>query len=159
MRIQSVKNSISKFIYKQKTIREEKFFDKYITLDKTLDKDIWQQLYPTRKGIAEYAKSKGVTVEISDAEQKVANEIFKDDLLEKFSQKAGNNKIEINVKPQKPIKTKFDNNYLVSYSRLINKDNNTEPYIYTMNEKKYEDGFLRAVYRCIEECVKHIKTQ
>lgn len=62
-----IRKMVSNYNYE----REAKFLDKYCKLDNNLSREVSAQLYPARKGIANYAKSKGVTVTITDAEKRL----------------------------------------------------------------------------------------
>lgn len=161
MKVSSIKRMISNYRYN----RENRFLDKYCRLDGNLDAEVSKQLYPTRKVIANYAKSKGVIVEIADAEKKLAKETFEFDIDERQMRRASEGNLSISVTQEKPSK-KGGMKIVESLTDFVSKDtkaitiHKVPDYIVVhdpsegieqvrITSHEYEDSFLRSVYRTI----------
>lgn len=153
--------------------REQKFLNKFCTISSDIEGDTFTQLNSARKTIANYAKSKGVTVEFADAEKKVAREQFEWDIDEKMAKSAAKDKLSITVKPLKKLQMRKGGS-LMSSSRYVSKDT-SETHLYKFKKPiliniasdgvqrtaagnfEYEDNFLKHVYRIIEKNVKTVE--
>ncbi len=161
MKVASIKRLISNYRYH----RESKFLDKYCRLDDNMDSEVLRQLYPTRKGIANYAKSKGVTVEIADAEKRLAKETFEFDVDERQMRRASEGNLSIIVTQEKPSK-KEGFQILESLTGFVPKNtkaitiHKVPDYIVVhdpsegleqvrITSHEYEDNFLKTIYRTI----------
>lgn len=161
MKISAIKSMINNKKYE----REVKFLDKYCHLNRNLPNDVYNQLYTARQGngLADYARSKGVTIDISDAEQKYAKDVFEFDVDERQAKRAAEGNIAITVTQLKPEKR---GGVIHSLTSFISKDTKQ---ITNRKEKDYividypsegtqlvrhtyhewEDNFLQTVYHSI----------
>lgn len=157
-------NKITKAVKIRKYEREQKFLNKFCKINNDVEGDTFTQLNSARKTIANYAKNKGVTVEIADAEKKVAKETFEFDVDERLAKRAAKDKLAITVTP-----LKREGN-TVSLTNYVPKDTR-ETHLHTVNDyfvveypyddiqqtrltkHEYEDNFLRNVYRKIQTLV------
>lgn len=64
MKINPIRNKISSAISNFKYERNNRFINKYCPMSNELDSATRAELYPVRSGIAKYAKSKGVKIEL-----------------------------------------------------------------------------------------------
>lgn len=165
MKISSIKSMITNY----KVAKENRFLDKYCRVDLNLPADAYNQLMRARKGtsgLAAYAKSKGVTIEISDAEQKMSKTFFESVIDEMHMKRAAEGQLNITVTQEKPSKGKYP--VINSLTSFVSKDTkkiktHSEPdYIVIdypedgiqqtrLTSHQFEDNFLRTVYRQIEK--------
>lgn len=144
-----------------------KYLDKYCAVSADIDKPILKELSGARKGIADFAKSKGVRVEISDAEKKMANQFFEFDIDERHVKKAAVGNLDITVTQLKPQR-KGGFQVVEALSAFVSKDtkkitNHTVPdYIVIdypqdgiqrtrLTSHQYEDTFLKTIYRKVAQ--------
>ena len=147
MRIPSIKTKIVQFIHNQRVAREERFLNKYVSINSSLEGDVFEQLHSARKVIANYAKRNGVTVEIADAERRVSEEIFEFDIDERMAKRAAQDNLDVIVRPIKPLKTNNDDNILVAFCKQVKRDVNHVTIHKPDERHEYQDSFLRSIYR------------
>ncbi len=170
MRISSITSKISRAIENKKYENEQKFLNKFCKINNDVKGDTFTQLNSARKTIANYAKNKGVTVEIADAEKKIAKENFEFDVDERQAQRVAKDKLAITVTPWKRVGNTVS---ITEYTPKNTKENE----IHTVNnylvvdypedgiqqtrilKHEYEDNFLRRVYRKIEGIVKNLEQE
>lgn len=156
MRIPPIKSKVIRFLEIRKYEKEQKFLNKFCNISNEIEGDTFTQLNSAQKTIANYAKSKGVTVEIRDAEKEVAK-----------------NKLKVTVRPLKELPERKGGR-LLSTSEYVSKDT-SETHLHTVDDyfvvelpedglqqirltkHENEDNFLRHIYRVIENNVKAIE--
>lgn len=166
----NLRTKITRYISNVKYNREQKNINKYFNLDNNIETDAYNQLYSARKTIANYAKNKGVTIEIADAERLLANDRFEFDSDEKFAKRAAKNNLKVTVKPLKELPMRKGGRLLSTSTYVSN--NPSETHLHTLNnyfiidipseglqqtriaKLEYEDNFLRHIYRTIENRIK-----
>lgn len=143
---------------------KEQRLEKYLKIDKNLDKDALCLLYPNRERLAKHAKSKGVEIRIYDAQKDHYNNMAMESRAEFDTYQ---NKIGITVYPLKPKKEKNGWSRTGQFS-LIPKDVKqidvrveTKPLVFEIPsdglqyvriaKSEYDENFLRKVYRIISE--------
>lgn len=161
-----LKTRISKFVQNIKYERKQKFLDKYCRISDDIEGDAYIKLDSARETIANYAKSKGVTVKIGDAEKEVAKENFEFDIDEKYTKRMTKNKLKVTVSPLKEL-SKSKGVRLLSSSEYISKNTSKNDF-YASEEidssnkafsitNKIEYNFLQNIYRVIENQIKALQ--
>ena len=123
----TIKSKITRFLDIRKYEKEQKFLNKYCNISNDLEGDTFTQLHTARKTIANYAKSKGVTVEFADAERKMLGEQFEWDISEKYAKKIAKDHLSITVKPLKR------NGIVSSIGAYAHKDT-SKTHLHTVND-------------------------
>lgn len=148
-------SSIRKMVRNYRFEREDKFLNKYCRLDMNLPNDVYNPLATARNGngLADFARRKGVRIDISDAEQKLAKDVFEFDIDERQAKRISEGKIAITVTQLKPKKK---GGVIRSLTTFISKDTKQitnrkveEPW-FGVELAEHEDNFLRNVYLQIE---------
>lgn len=157
MKTKSIGTKFTRFLENRKYEKEQKFLNKYCNISDKLDRDTFELLFPSRKTIANYAKSKNVSVEISNAEKDIAKRTFneEDESCINAMERAAKDKIVVTVRPLKLPKERKDGRLLSQSSYVSNDTNKT--YVYKDSKNTIEDNFLRNIYRTIERNVKGIE--
>lgn len=153
MKIAAIRNNVTRFMKNKNYEKEQQFLNKFCKINNNVEGDTFTQLYSARKTIANYAKNKGITIEIADAEKKFAED-----------------KLAIKVKPLINI---GNTTSITTYAPK----NTKETHLHTVNDyfvielphdgiqqirltkHEYEDNFLRNVYRKIENVVKTLEKE
>lgn len=166
----NLRTKITRYISNAKYNREQKNINKYLDLNDNIGADAYNQLYSAKKTIANYAKSKGVTIEIADAESLLVNDRYEFDIDERFVQRAAKNNLKVTIRPLKKLPMRKGGR-LLSTSEFVSKDT-SKTHLHTVDnffmveipsdglqqtrvaKVQHEDNFLRNIYRTIESRIK-----
>lgn len=160
--------AINSMVMNYRINKETKFLDRYCILSDNLSNEVLRQLFPVRKLIANYGKSKGVTINISKAEKKVSRCPFGYDIDLKQAKAAEEGKLDITVADTQPRKRKGLPTKRMSLTEYVPGDvkatriHKVPDYIVVadpsegiewtrLTSHSYEDGFLGIIYRTISQ--------
>ena len=170
MKIPPIRSNITRFLENRKFEKEQKFLNKYVKIDTNIQGDAFEQLNSARKVMANYAKSKDVTIEIADAESLLVNDRYEFDIDERFVQRAAKNNLKVTIRPLKKLPMRKGGR-LLSTSEFVSKDT-SKTHLHTVDnffmveipsdglqqtrvaKVQHEDNFLRNIYRTIESRIK-----
>ncbi len=183
MRIPPIKSKVIRFLEIRKYEKEQKFLNKFCNISNEIEGDTFTQLNSARKTIANYAKSKGVTVDIEPGNStNVVTSYFKTSSDGKKLEKIADvpdianlpkDKLRITVRSLEKLPERKGGK-LLSTSEYVSKDT-SETHLHTVNDyfvveipedglqqirltkHENEDNFLRHIYRVIENNVKAIE--
>lgn len=150
--------------------REMKFLDKYCRLNENLSENITSTLNPVRKMIANYAKSKGVFVEISDAEKNLAKTSFESDIDERMMKRAARGNLAVTVSTlntgKKGVRSVSSSSFVPNNTKAtkVHKDldyivvadvQDGVEYV-RITSHEYQDGFLGMIYRAVSSLTENL---
>jgi hypothetical protein len=87
MKVMGIGKKFTRMIEIAKYEKKQKFLNKYVNIDTTINNDAYKQLYVAREGVANYLSKKGLTVEIKDARNRLeepCNPMLKEKLKDKL---------------------------------------------------------------------------
>ena len=159
MKLRNCINGIQNQIEKRNIIKKEKMIAGYFKLhDDTIYGDSYNQRYNARTTFANYAKSKGISIDVYDARQTIANDEYApvslgNSLSDKLMLKVTN--ILTGKSKARIISANTDNTYVHNNIKLdvFHNGNVTETY---ETKQVHEDTFLRYMYRNVESLTKHL---
>ena len=163
MKLQKIAQVIEKRINVLKYEKEQKFINKYFKIyDNTMANDTFEKMQEAKKTIANYAKNKGVAIEVYDAKTEAI------DLGNAAIENSFADKIKLVITD---LKTKAEKSRCIyalddknPQSAVLEKTKNVMVYdskegVERMTKVKstFEENFLRYLYRNIEELTKSLK--
>jgi len=154
--------SIKHIIKIRKINRERQFLDNYVHIDNNIpNRTAVRQMYKARKGIANYAQDKGVSIDIFNARQELGEHdspILEDYFSDKLSLHVTD--LLTSKSEQKIISARTDvthTHVVPDYIVIDYADDGIQQTRLTTHE--YEDTFLRHLYRNIENLVKSVQNR
>lgn len=160
MKMSSIKNTISTYVRNNNYRREQRFLDNYVNIhNNTTYGDSYQQMMSARKTIANYLRDKGVAIDIYDARQMLGEHdspVIEDKLSDELWVEATD--LLTNKHLAKVVSAKTDKVHIHTVSDYIVVNNVQDGVQQTrLTSHKFEDNFIRNLYRNIEELVKKVQ--
>ncbi len=121
--------------------RQNKLINKYCKISPYVDSQVIKELFPLRKGFTDYVKSKGLKIEIFDAERNIPESFYTTTYDYLQAKNAVKDSLQIRIRRIRPLEN-YDGSQLLVADEYIPK-NKTEDGI----------GFLNNFYRAIDKSV------
>ena len=157
MKLRNYVKRIQNQIERKNLIKKEKMLAGYFKVhDDTIYGDSYNQLYNARTTFANYAKSKGISIDVYDARQTIASDEYapvniENSLSDKLMLKVTN--ILTGKSKSRIISADTDKIHVHNNIKLDVFRNVTETY---ETKQLQEDTFLRYMYRNVENLTKHL---
>lgn len=159
MKLRNYVKRIQNQIERKNLIKKEKMLAGYFKVhDDTIYGDSYNQLYNARTTFANYAKSKGISIDVYDARQTIASDEYapvniENSLSDKLMLKVTN--ILTGKSKSRIISADTDKIHVHNNIKLdvFHNGNVTETY---ETKQLHEDTFLRYMYRNVENLTKHL---
>lgn len=151
---------VAKFIKNRRLENERKFINRFMHLDLNLKSDTYDKLYEARKTLANYAASKNVAIEFSNATELLGE--HDTPIIENYLGLRMNVTVKdilTNKSENRLLSTNPQGSYIYKKKKVFvtnnQKDGIQEGEKRTVGE--YDDNFLKYVYRNITKMVKDLQ--
>lgn len=149
-----IRSRIARYIENVRYNREQKFLDKYVRIHDEINGDTYTKLDSARKTMANFAKNKGITIDIYDARRELQDdELVSCKLEDDFAKKLSVHVTDLltGKRSWKLVNAKTDKSIVNSTNENIIPGNPMS------GKNEFEDNFLRNLYRKVEEMVNQIQ--